>query len=222
MHYIVDIGIIYMSIYTDIAHFKAFFWLLSALYGQICISSIKGEKMGRTKKGLVDEWRTADGLVLLEGWRRDGLTYDQISENMGINRATLFKWSKQYAEIRNALKKGEEVMVYHVENALYKAACGYDVTETDQTETLNEATGEKIITKHARKRHIPPNVGAICFILKNRRTEKWQDKPMPIDTTALDKLDAILKEARQAAENDVEPTETAEQESTNEIQPQTE
>ena len=45
---------------------------------------------------------------------------------------------------------------------------------------------------------------------------------MPIDTTALDKLDAILKEARQAAENDVEPTETAEQESTNEIQPETE
>ena len=178
--------------------------------------------MGRTKKGLVDEWRTADGLILLEGWRRDGLTYDQISENMGINRATLFKWSKQYAEIRNALKKGEEVMVYHVENALYKAAIGYDVTETDQTETLNEATGEKITTKHARKRHIPPNVGAICFILKNRRTEKWQDKPMPIDTTALDKLDAILKEARQAAENDVEPTETAEQESTNEIQPETE
>lgn len=218
----VDIDIINMSICTDIAHFKAFFWLFSALCGQICNSSIKGEKMGRTKKGLVDEWRTADGLILLEGWRRDGLTYDQISENMGINRATLFKWSKQYAEIRNALKKGEEVMVYHVENALYKAACGYDVTETDQTETLNETTGEKITTKHARKRHIPPNVGAICFILKNRRTEKWQDKPMPIDTTALDKLDAILKEARQAAENDAEPTETAEQENTNEIQPEAE
>lgn len=222
MHYIVDIDIIYMSICTDIVHFKAFFGLLNALYGQICISSIKGEKMGRTKKGLVDEWRTADGLILLEGWRRDGLSYEQIADNIGVNVATIYAWQKKYPEILNALKKGEEVMVYHVENALYKAACGYDVTETDQTETLNETTGEKITTKHARKRHIPPNVGAICFILKNRRTEKWQDKPMPIDTTALDKLDAILKEARQAAENDAEPTETAEQESTNEIQPETE
>lgn len=177
--------------------------------------------MGRTKKGLADEWRQADGLILLEGWRRDGLSYEQIADNMGINVATLYKWQNKYAEIRNALKKGEEVMIYHVENALYKAAIGYDVTETDQTETVEEDTGRKVVTKHAKKRHIPPSVGAICFILKNRRTEKWQDKPMPIDTTALDKLDAILKEAREAAERDIEPTDTA-QDGDNEIQPQTE
>lgn len=178
--------------------------------------------MSRTKKGLVEEWRQADGLILLEGWRRDGLSYEQIADNIGVSPATLYKWQNKYVEIRNALKKGEEVMIYHVENALYKAAIGYDVTETDQTETVDKDTGRKVVTKHAKKRHIPPNVGAICFILKNRRTEKWQDKPMPIDTTALDKLDAILKEARQVAENDTEPTETAEQESTNEIQPETE
>lgn len=178
--------------------------------------------MGRTKKGFADEWRQADGLILLEGWRRDGLSYEQIADNMGIGLSTLFKWQKQYVEIRNALKKGEEVMIYHVENALYKAAIGYDVTETDQTETTNETTGERIVTKHAKKRHIPPSVGAICFILKNRRTEKWQDKPMPIDTTALDKLDAILKEAREAAERDIEPTDTAAKDGDNEIQPQTE
>ena len=178
--------------------------------------------MGRTKKGLADEWRQADGLILLEGWRRDGLSYEQIADNMGINVATLYKWQNKYAEIRNALKKGEEVMIYHVENALYKAAIGYDVTETDQTETVEEDTGRKVVTKHAKKRHIPPSVGAICFILKNRRTEKWQDKPMPIDTTALDKLDAILKEAREAAERDIEPTDTAAQDGDNEIQPQTE
>ena len=178
--------------------------------------------MGRTKKGLADEWRTADGLILLEGWRRDGLSYEQIADNMGINVATLYQWQKKYPEILNALKKGEEVMIYHVENALYKAAIGYDVTETDQTETVDEDTGRKVVTKHAKKRHIPPSVGAICFILKNRRTEKWQDKPMPIDTTALDKLDAILKEAREAAERDIEPTDTAAQDGDNEIQPQTE
>ena len=167
--------------------------------------------MSRTKKGLADYWRTADGLILLEGWRRDGLTYEQIAENIGVSTATLYSWQKKYVEILNALKKGEEVMIYHVENALYKAAIGYDVTETDQTETTNEMTGERIV-----------NVGAICFILKNRRTEKWQDKPMPIDTTALDKLDAILKEAKEAAQNDTEPTDTTEGLTTDEIQPETE
>lgn len=185
--------------------------------------------MGRTKKGLADDWRQADGLILLEGWRRDGLSYEQIADNMGISPATLYKWCKKYVEINNALKKGEEVMIYHVENALYKAAIGYDVTETDQTETVDEDTGRKVVTKHAKKRHIPPSVGAICFILKNRRSEKWQDKPQPIDTSALDKLDEILKEARQAAEAEAETAEEpseeqkqAEQEYLNEIQSETE
>ena len=154
--------------------------------------------------GKYKEWLEPDKLILLQGWRRDGLRYDQIANNMGIAEGTLYEWVKNHSEIREALKKGEEVCIYEVENALYKAAIGYDVTETDQTETVND-NGEKVITKHARKRHIPPSVGAICFILKNRRSDKWQDKPVVMDTTALDKLDAILKEAREAAkENEVQ------------------
>lgn len=148
--------------------------------------------------GKYKEWLEPDKLILLQGWRRDGLRYDQIASNMGIAEGTLYEWVKKYSEIREALKKGEEVMVYEVENALYKAAVGYDITETDQTETLYP-DGTKVVNKHAKKRHVPPSVGAICFILKNRRSNKWQDKPVAIDTTALDKLDAILKEARENA-----------------------
>ena len=153
--------------------------------------------------GKYKEWLEPDKLILLQGWRRDGLRYDQIAANIGINEATLYEWVKKYDKIANALKKGEEVMVYEVENALYKAAIGYDVTETDQTETIYP-DGTKVVNKHARKRHISPSVGAICFILKNRRSDKWQDKPIVMDTTALDKLDAILKEAREAANNEVQ------------------
>lgn len=160
--------------------------------------------MAKTKTGKYQEWLAPDKLILLQGWRRDGLRYDQIANNMGIAEGTLYEWVKKYPEINNALKKGEEVCIYEVENALYKAAIGYDVTtETDQTETIYP-DGTKVVNKHARKRHIAPSVGAICFILKNRRSDKWQDKPTVIDTTALDKLDAILKEARAAADNEVQ------------------
>ena len=100
-------------------------------------------------------------------------------------------------------------MIYEVENALYKAAIGYDVTETEQTETLYP-DGTRITNKRAKKRHIPPSVGAICFILKNRRGDYWRDHPVAIDTTALNKLDAILQEAKANAEAE------------NEIQPETE
>lgn len=153
--------------------------------------------------GKYKEWLEPDKLILLQGWRRDGLRYDQIANNMGIAEGTLYEWVKKHPEINDALKKGEEVCIYEVENALYKAAIGYDVTETDQTETIYP-DGTKVVNKHAKKRHIPPSVGAICFILKNRRSDKWQDKPIVMDTTALDKLDAILKEARKAAEDEVQ------------------
>ena len=148
--------------------------------------------------GKYKEWLEPDKLILLQGWRRDGLSYAQIAANIGISEGTLNNWCLHHSEIREALKKGEEVCVYEVENALYKAAVGYDVTETDQTETIYP-DGTKVVNKHAKKRHIPPQIGAICFILKNRRSSKWKDKPAVVDTSALDRLDAILKEAKEAA-----------------------
>ena len=149
-------------------------------------------------KGKYKDWLEPEKLTLLQGWRRDGLTYEQIASNMGIDPGTIYVWMRKHPEIKEALRKGEEVMVYEVENALYKSAVGYDVTETDQTETIHP-DGSRTVTKHARKRHIPPSVGSICFILKNRRPSKYQDKPVIEDTTALEKLDAILKEAKENA-----------------------
>ena len=153
--------------------------------------------------GKYKEWLEKDKLILLEGWRRDGLSYEQIAANIGIATHTLDNWCYEHKEIKEALKKGEEVCVYEVENALYKAAIGYDVVESEQIET-EMPDGSITTQKRMRKRHIPPSVGAICFILKNRRSSKWQDKPTVIDTTALDKLDSILKEAREAAEKNVQ------------------
>lgn len=150
-------------------------------------------------KGKYKEWLEPDKLILLQGWRRDGLKLSQIADNIGISEGQLYEWIKRYSEIAEALKKGEEVMVYTVENALYKAAVGYDVTETDQTETTYP-DGTRVVSKHTKKRHIPPSIGAICFILKNRRSDKWQDKPAVVDMTAINKLDAILKEAKENAE----------------------
>ena len=57
-------------------------------------------------RGKFGYWLTEDGLTLLEGWARDGLTDEQIAEKIGINRATLYDWKKKYPNISNALKKG--------------------------------------------------------------------------------------------------------------------
>lgn len=80
-------------------------------------------------KGKFVEWLEPDGLIKLQGWARDGLTEEQISENMGINRRTLSEWKKRFPPILHALKEGKEVVDRHVENALLKRALGYDTTE---------------------------------------------------------------------------------------------
>lgn len=79
-------------------------------------------------KGKYEEWLTAKGLILLEGWSRDGLTDDQIAKNIGISRSTLNDWKKKYPDISDSLKKGKEVVDYEVENALLKNALNGDTT----------------------------------------------------------------------------------------------
>ena len=168
-------------------------------------------------KGLYEKWLEKDNLLLLQGWRRDGLTMVQIAKNIGVKRQTLHDWCAKYKEIDEALKKGAEVCCVEVENALYKSAIGYEVTENEKTETT-APDGLTTVTKRARRRHIPPNLGAICFILKNRMPDKWKDHPETIDNSAIEVLENILNTTR--AQAVAEYKETEENAEDNGIQPE--
>lgn len=77
-------------------------------------------------RGKFEYWLTEDGLTLLEGWARDGLTNEQIAHNMGIALSTLKVWKGKFSAISASLKKGKEVVDYEVENALLKKALDGD------------------------------------------------------------------------------------------------
>ena len=79
-------------------------------------------------KGKKDEWLTTEGLILICGWARSGLTDEQIAENMGINVRTLYRWKKEEKLICQALKRSKEIADFQVENALYESALGGNVT----------------------------------------------------------------------------------------------
>lgn len=79
-------------------------------------------------KGKYEKWLTPDGLTLLQGWAREGLTDEQIAHNIGITAKTLYEWEKKYSKICEALKKGKDVVDFEVENALLKNALGGNVT----------------------------------------------------------------------------------------------
>lgn len=128
-------------------------------------------------KGKYAEWIEPEGLMLIEGWARDGLTDEQIAHNMGVRRETLYDWKKKYPNISNALKSGKEVVDRQVENALFKRAIGYEFEETTRELLTNPETGERELmeTKVVTKQQAPDTTAQI-FWLKNRKPKEWRDK----------------------------------------------
>lgn len=112
------------------------------------------------------EWLTPEGLILVEGWARDGLIDEQIAKNMNVAYSTFREWKKKFPTLSAALKQGKEVSDRQVENALFKTATGYYYQE----ETVTNA-GEIVTIKKYSK----PNTTAQIFWLKNRKAE-WTDR----------------------------------------------
>lgn len=150
-------------------------------------------------KGKYAEWLTDDGLLRIEGWARDGLTDEQICQNIGIHVATICEWKNRFPQLAEALKRGKAPVDQQVENALFKNAMGYDYEETI---TEIEELGNGKQKKHVRKikKHKPPDTTAQIFWLKNRRPDRWRDKPITVeDTGTIEKLDKLLEVAWNAA-----------------------
>ncbi|SDF61511.1 transposase [Sporomusa acidovorans] len=124
-----------------------------------------------------EQWLTAEGLLQLEAWARDGLTNEQIASNMGISRETLNQWKHKHPDISDALKKGKEVVDIQVENALLKRALGYEFTEVTKERVYNDTTKkfEFKVTKKVVK-EVQPDTTAQIFWLKNRKPADWRDK----------------------------------------------
>lgn len=138
----------------------------------------------RGRVGKYNDWITPDGLQLIEGWARDGLTEKQIAnKKIGISETTFCDWKNRFPEIIEALKKGKAPVDYKVENALLKSALGYTVTvkEPVKLRTRMQKPGEGTIEKEVveyvdREIYIKPDTTAQIFWLKNRRSDKWSDK----------------------------------------------
>lgn len=139
-------------------------------------------------KGKYEYWLTPEGLLKLEGWARDGLTNEQIAQNIGVSRKTLQEWCVKYGDIGDTLKRGKEVVDRQVENALLKRALGYKYDEV----TIEKGVETKRVTKE-----VVPDTTAQIFWLKNRRPDKWKDK-QDVEVSGLaeekTKLDDLIKQ----------------------------
>lgn len=131
--------------------------------------------------GKYAKWLTPDGLTLLEGWARDGLTDEQIASKCGVTTKTLYEWKNKHGDICEALKKGKELTDYKVEGALLDKCTGYYVPEQVAFKCKKvfwddegrRCEDEEIKTIEVQK-YIPPDTTAQLAWLNNRRSEKWR------------------------------------------------
>lgn len=132
-----------------------------------------------------DQWLTEEGLLKITGWARDGLIDKQIAHNMGIGASTLREWKGTFPEVAEALRKGKEVVDREVENALFRSAIGYTQTIRKPVKVrdveYDPETGRKVreIERWVaveEEIHVPPQVTAQIFWLKNRKPDQWREK----------------------------------------------
>ena len=79
-------------------------------------------------KGEYQKWLEPENLLMLQGWKLQGLTDEQVAGNIGINPRTLEKWKSKYGQIRQALNRGKMQANFTVENRLLKKAIDGDNT----------------------------------------------------------------------------------------------
>jgi hypothetical protein len=138
------------------------------------------EKKKKQHKSKADKWLTADGLLMIAAWVRDGATDETLARQMQISRSTLSLWKTKHPVFAEAIRKSKEIVDVEVENALLKRATGYDYIEEVPMKTKREfwteegKCSEETIEVIEVTKHMPPDPRAAQYWLNNRKPDKWK------------------------------------------------
>lgn len=99
-----------------------------------------------------------------------GYTDAELADFFEVSEATINNWKLEHPEFLESIKKGKAVADGDVASNLYHRAMGYTAKEKREEKT---AEGFKEVDA---EKHIPGDVTAMIFWLKNRQKEKWREK----------------------------------------------
>lgn len=118
------------------------------------------------------------------------MTDEEMASEIGISVRQLYRWYRTYPELCQA-KKEKQIADFEVEDSLFKRAIGYEVEEA---EVVASKDGRPTRVKKI-KRHIPPDVTAAIFWLKNRQPKRWRrgEKGVQEDFEQIQIVDDINK-----------------------------
>ena len=109
---------------------------------------------------------------MIEHWKRNGLSDQEIAKKIGIAPSTLIDWRKKYPQITEALKKGFDSLLADAENALMSKFEVQTITE-EREEAWVQADGTVKKHKIITKKQVLPDTTAIIFFLKAKGG--WRD-----------------------------------------------
>jgi hypothetical protein len=100
-----------------------------------------------------------------------GLTDPKLAQFFGVHLQTINNWKVRYPEFLYALRAGKEVADNRVERSLYARAVGYNYEATRIFMPANRS--KPVYAPYIE--HVPPDVTAGIFWLKNRDPQHWRD-----------------------------------------------
>ena len=106
----------------------------------------------------------------------EGLIDKEIANRMGIAKSTFYKWEKDFPSFSDSLKMGKQPADAKVKQSLFKRATGYVEKEKKIIVEMDKDGNQKPARIETVEKNIVPDVGAICFWLKNRLPDEWRDK----------------------------------------------
>lgn len=121
-----------------------------------------------------------------------GATNEEIAEAFGVNEKTIRRWAKTYDSFGKALIEGKGISDAKVVKSLYQRATGYDYTETKKVVETDKNGNIKPVKIEETKKHVPADVTAQIYWLKNRQRSKWSDRPEFLPDTGGDKDDVVF------------------------------
>lgn len=126
------------------------------------------------------------GLEDLRVMSAEGLSNSEMARRVGVDDKTFRRWRRKYPEFEEAIALGRGNADFKVVSALYKKATGYNVS-LNKTFKLKKIdydpdTGKKVreyeeLATGVDETHVPADLRAETFWLKNRRGDVWSDRP---------------------------------------------
>lgn len=99
-----------------------------------------------------------------------GATDRELAEFFEVTILTIYRWQSAHKEFFKALERGKAAADARVERSLFSRATGY----TFESEKI--VTVDNTVQRVPTLEHIPPDVTACIFWLKNRKPKDWRDK----------------------------------------------